>query len=161
MENKAIYAGSFDPVTFGHLDLIKRAATIFPDLTVAVATNLEKEPLFTIDRRMDFLRRSIESLPDVKVESFSGLLIKYAESKGARVLIRGLRAVSDFEYEFQMTLTNRKLSPELETVFLMPSESFSYISSRMIKEIAFLGGDVSQFVPPVVVEAFAGISKKK
>ncbi len=161
MENKAIYAGSFDPVTFGHLDLIERAATIFPDLTVAVAANLEKEPLFTIDRRMDFFRRSIESIPDVKVESFSGLLIKYAESKGARVLIRGLRAVADFEYEFQMTLTNRKLSPELKTVFLMPSESCSYISSRMIKEIAFLGGDVSQFVPPVVVEAFAEISKKR
>jgi pantetheine-phosphate adenylyltransferase len=154
-DKTAIYAGSFDPVTFGHLDLIQRAARIFPRLIVAVARNLEKKPLFSCSRRVKFLRESVKDSSRVEVNSFSGLLIDYAARRGARVLIRGLRAVSDFEYEFQMALTNRKLSPDLETVYLMPSEAYSYISSRMIKEIAFLGGDVSCFVPPPVAAALA------
>jgi len=156
---KAIYAGSFDPVTFGHLDLVHRAADIFSELTVAVADNMEKQPCFPLSERMDFLRQSLAELPSVKVETFRGLLIDYAAEIEAGVLIRGLRAVSDFEYEFQMALTNRKLSPRLETIFLMPSEAYSYLSSRMVKEIAFLGGDVSEFVPPVVVQAFKRLKK--
>ena len=155
MNKNAIYAGSFDPVTFGHLDLIRRATKIFPRLIVAVAKNLEKEPLFSSQERVSFLREAVRDLPLVEVDSFSGLLIDYASRRKARIVIRGLRAVSDFEYEFQMALTNRKLSPDLETVYLMPSESYSYISSRMIKEIAFLGGDVSPFVPPPVARALA------
>ncbi len=155
MNEIAIYAGSFDPVTLGHLDLIRRATKIFPRLIVAVARNLEKKPLFSCQKRMRFLRESVKKFPLVEVDSFSGLLIDYAAHRKARVLIRGLRAVSDFEYEFQMALTNRKLSPDLETVYLMPSEAYSYISSRMIKEIAFLGGDVSCFVPPLVAQALA------
>lgn len=160
MKGTAIYAGSFDPVTFGHLDLIERAAKHFPRLIVAVAGNLEKKPLFNLSQRVAFLRENVASMTKVEVDTFSGLLIDYAAEKKAPILIRGLRAVSDFEYEFQMALTNRKLSPDLETIYLMPSESYSYISSRMIKEIAFLGGDVSSFVPPIVVEAFSELVKK-
>ncbi|MEA1929059.1 MAG: pantetheine-phosphate adenylyltransferase [Candidatus Auribacterota bacterium] len=152
----AVYAGSFDPITFGHLDLIRRARNIFPRLTVAVAENMEKTPFFPLSRRLGLIKECLtgDADLDIEVESFSGLLIDYAEKKEAEVLIRGLRAVSDFEYEFQMTLTNRKLSPDLETIFLMPSEAYSYISSRMVKEIFLLGGDVSLFVPPPVIKAF-------
>jgi len=154
----AIYAGSFDPITLGHLDLILRARRIFPRLTVAVAENMEKTPFFTLARRLELIKDCLldDGGPDIEVESFSGLLIDYAARKNAQVLVRGLRAVSDFEYEFQMTLTNRKLSPNLETIFLMPSEAYSYISSRMVKEIFLLGGDVSLFVPPQVMKAFKG-----
>ena len=152
----AIYAGSFDPITLGHLDLILRARRIFPRLTVAVADNMEKTPYFSLDRRLGLIKECLIEDGDlnIEVESFSGLLIDYAARKNAQVLLRGLRAVSDFEYEFQMTLTNRKLSPTLETIFLMPSEAYSYISSRMVKEISILGGDVSIFVPPPVMKAF-------
>ena len=152
----AIYAGSFDPITLGHLDLIIRARRIFPWLTVAVADNMEKTPYFSLDRRLELIKECLIEDGDlnIEVESFSGLLIDYAARKNAQVLLRGLRAVSDFEYEFQMTLTNRKLSPTLETIFLMPSEAYSYISSRMVKEIFILGGDVSIFVPPPVMKAF-------
>ena len=152
----AIYAGSFDPITLGHLDLIHRARKIFPRLTVAVAENMEKTPYFSLDRRLELIKETLVDDEDlnIEVESFSGLLIDYASRKNAQVLIRGLRAVSDFEYEFQMTLTNRKLSPNLETIFLMPSEAYFYISSRMVKEIFILGGDVSIFVPPPVMKAF-------
>jgi len=152
----AIYARSFDLITFGHLDLIRRAWRIFPRLTVAIAENMEKTPYFSLSRRLELIRECLADDGDmnIEVESFSGLLIDYAARKNAQVLIRGLRAVSDFEYEFQMTLTNRKLSPSLETIFLMPSEAYSYISSRMVKEIFLLGGDVSIFVPPPVMRAF-------
>ena len=156
----AIYAGSFDPITFGHLDLIRRAAKIFPRLVVAVAENIEKTSCFTIPQRLRMIREAVSSLPGVEVESFSGLLIDYAARKKVRVVIRGLRAISDFEYEFQMVLTNRKLSPGLETIFLMPSESFTYISSRMVKEIHFLGGDISAFVPPGVLEALKKVNDR-
>lgn len=152
--NHAIYAGSFDPVTFGHLDLIKRACRIFPHLTVAVTGNMEKTPFFSLDQRIELIRQCVTSISGVTVELFSGLLIDFATRKNARVLIRGLRVVSDFEYEFQMALTNRKLAPDLETIFLMPSEAYAYISSRMVKEIFLLGGDVSAFVPPPVMKAF-------
>ncbi|MFH1037970.1 MAG: pantetheine-phosphate adenylyltransferase [PVC group bacterium] len=156
--NHAVYAGSFDPVTFGHLDLIRRAIRIFPRLTIAVTENMEKTPCFPLPRRLALVQECVSSFPGVEVESFSGLLIDFAARRGARVVIRGLRAVADFEYEFQMALTNRKLSPDLETIFLMPAEAYSYISSRMVKEIFFLGGDVSHFVPPPVVEAFKEIN---
>ena len=153
MKEAIIYAGSFDPVTNGHLDLIQRAARIFPRVIVAVARNLEKRPCFTVARRVAFLRESLRDLTSVEVDSFSGLLVDYASRRRIRLLLRGLRAVSDFEYEFQMAMTIRKLHPELETLYLMPGESFSYLSSRVIKEIAFLGGDVSPFVPPAVARA--------
>jgi pantetheine-phosphate adenylyltransferase len=153
MKESIIYAGSFDPVTNGHLDLVQRASRIFPRVIVAVARNLEKRPFFSVALRVAFLRESLRDLPTVEVDSFSGLLVDYASRKGIRLLLRGLRAVSDFEYEFQMALTNRKLHPELETLYLMPGESFSYLSSRMIKEIAVLGGDVSPLVPPAVARA--------
>ncbi len=151
----AIYAGSFDPITLGHLDLIQRAAKIFPRLIVAVADNIEKVPRFSLEQRLAMIREAVSSLPGVEVESFSGLLIDYAARKNIRVVVRGLRAISDFEYEFQMVLTNRKLSPGLETIFLMPGESYTYISSRMVKEIHSLGGDITAFVPPGVSRALA------
>lgn len=149
----AIYAGSFDPITCGHLDLIRRAVKIFPRLIIAVAENIDKVPCFTVDQRLEMIREAVSVFPGVEVESFSGLLIDYAAHKQVWVVIRGLRAISDFEYEFQMVLTNRKLSPKLETIFLMPGESHTYISSRMVKEIHFLGGDASGFVPPGVLAA--------
>ncbi len=158
--DSAIYAGSFDPITCGHLDLIRRAGRIFPRLIVAVAENIEKTPCFSVSQRIGMIREAVGPLPGVEVESFSGLLIDYAARRGVRVVIRGLRAVSDFEYEFQMVLTNRKLSPGLETIFLMPGESYTYISSRMVKEIHFLGGDISAFVPPNVLEALKKINDR-
>ncbi len=160
MENSAIYAGSFDPVTLGHLDLIKRARRLFPRLIVAVAGNLNKEPVFSLEERVDLVKRSLPRRSGVEVETFKGLLVEYAAKKKAKVLVRGLRAISDFDYEFQMALTNRKLAPGIETIYLMPSESFTYLSSNMIREIAFLGGDVSCFVPPPVVEALKRLTRK-
>jgi len=148
----AIYPGSFDPVTYGHIDVIERAVRIFGRLTVAVAENLEKEPLFTVGERLDMLRSAAGKIPGVEIDSFSGLLVEYARRCGATIIVRGLRALSDFENEFQMALTNRKICSDIETVFLMPSEQYSYLSSRMIKEIAALGGDVTSFVPKVVAE---------
>ncbi|HOO76596.1 MAG TPA: pantetheine-phosphate adenylyltransferase [bacterium] len=154
MEATAVYAGSFDPVTFGHLDLIERAVRIFPRLIVAVARNLEKTPFFDLETRLTLLRETTRKFPGVEVDSFSGLLVDYVRSRGAEVMIRGLRAVSDFEYEFQMALTNRKMVPSLETIFLMPAEPFTYLSSSMTREVAVLGGDISAFVPAVVAAAF-------
>ncbi|MDD5556285.1 MAG: pantetheine-phosphate adenylyltransferase [bacterium] len=148
----AIYPGSFDPVTYGHIDVMRRALGIFGRLVVAVADNPEKDPLFTVPERLQMLRDIAGGMPGVEVDSFSGLLVEYARRRGASVIVRGLRALSDFEYEFQMALTNRKICGDLETVFLMTSEGYSYLSSRAIKEIALLGGDVSAFVPTVVAE---------
>ena len=148
----AIYPGSFDPVTYGHIDVILRALKVFDGLIVAVAHNLEKTPRFTVEERIEMLEEVTSGMQGVEVGAFDGLLVDYARSKGARVIVRGLRALSDYDYEFQMALTNRKMCGEIETVFLMPSEQYSYLSSRMIKEIAELGGDISSFVPPVVVE---------
>ncbi len=149
----AIYPGSFDPATNGHIDVIARAARIFDDLIVGVAKQSPKSTTFTVDERVNLLRESCSEFKNVKIESFDNLLVDWAVQKDAGVIVRGLRALSDFEYEFQMALTNRKLSPEIETVFLMTREECSCISSSMIKEIAKLGGDVSNFVPEIVVEA--------
>ncbi|OGW78166.1 MAG: pantetheine-phosphate adenylyltransferase [Omnitrophica bacterium GWA2_52_8] len=146
-KRRAIYPGSFDPVTYGHLDIIKRALCLFDEVIVAVAANAEKTPLFSVDVRVRFLQRAVKDLRGVRVEPIQGLTVKYAVKMKARTLIRGLRATSDFDYEFQMALTNRQLSRQVDTVFLMPSESYFYISSRLIKEIASSGGRVDGYVP--------------
>lgn len=151
-KRRAIYPGSFDPVTFGHIDLAKRALEIFDELIVVVAVNSEKNTLFTLDERVGFLRRALEGLKGVEIESLEGLTVQYAHERKARAIVRGLRATSDFDYEFQMALTNRHLSKDVDTVFLMPSESYFYLSSRLVKEIAQLRGDVSQFVPDFVAD---------
>ncbi len=146
----AIYPGSFDPVTNGHLDLIERASNIFGRLIVAVLRNDDKAPLFSLAERMEMLRESTQAFPNVEVDSFDGLLVDYARRVEARVLLRGIRAVSDYEYELQMAMMNRRLEPQLETVFMIPAEAYSYVSSRMVREIAQLGGSVSGLVPPEV-----------
>lgn len=150
---RAVYAGTFDPVTYGHLDVATRAAQVFPHLTLAVAEDPGKQLLFTTAERIELVRASLTDFHNVEVVPFSGLLVEWARAHGSQTLVRGLRAFSDFEYEFQMALTNRKLAPDIETLFLMPNEDFSYVSSSMVKEIAALGGDVQQFVPPVVATA--------
>ncbi len=150
---RAIYPGTFDPVTYGHIDLIKRARTIFDEVIVAVAHNPAKSPLFTVDERVALLRQATESLTGVTVDHFDGLAVDYIRRKSARVMVRGLRMLSDFEYEFQMALTNRKLSEEVETIFMMPSESYAYLSARLIKEAGVFGADLSAFVPTFVAAA--------
>ena len=149
-KRKAIYPGSFDPITYGHLDLIKRARSIFDEVFVVLAINREKQALFTVEERLTFLRRALRRMPGVTVDAFEGLTVEYAMKRKARSIIRGLRATSDFDYEFQMALTNRKLSKQVDTVFLMPSENHFYISSRLIKEIASVKGDISNYVPDFV-----------
>jgi pantetheine-phosphate adenylyltransferase len=151
--NSAIYAGTFDPITYGHLDLIQRAARIFDRLILAVAVKSRKTPLFTAEERLEMAREIVKPFKNVEVDLFDGLLVEYARSKGIHVLIRGIRAFSDFEFEFQMALTNRTLAPDLETLFLMPKEDFSYISSSTVREVAELGGDTSDFVPGPVQAA--------
>ncbi|MBI3404100.1 MAG: pantetheine-phosphate adenylyltransferase [Acidobacteria bacterium] len=148
----AIYPGSFDPVTNGHLDLIERAAKIYDNLIVAVLANNEKEPLFSANERVEMLRESTARWPSVEVDLFHGLLVDYARKRNAHVLLRGIRAISDYEYELQMALMNRKLAPGIETVFMLPAETYSYLSSRLVKEIFRLGGDISKLVPSVVLE---------
>ena len=148
----AIYPGSFDPLTNGHLDLIERGSKIFDDLIVAILGNPEKEPLFTLAERTEMLRAMTRQWPNVSVDSFNGLLVEYARQKGAQAVLRGIRAISDYEYELQMALMNRKLEPQLETVFMMPAEQYSYISSRLVKEVFHLGGSVKELVPKVVEE---------
>ncbi|MDO9465578.1 MAG: pantetheine-phosphate adenylyltransferase [bacterium] len=152
MNKIAIYPGTFDPITHGHIDLIKRGIKTFDKLVVAVAHNPDKNPLFTVSERVDMLKEITKDMKNVKVDDFGGLLIDYVRIKGANVVLRGIRAFSDFEYEFQMALINRKLSPETETIFMMPNESFSYVSSKIIKQIASMNGDISKFVPEVVEE---------
>jgi len=151
----AIYPGSFDPITYGHIDIIMRAAKLFSNIVVAIGGNPEKKPLFSQRERVALVKQAIIELdlPNVTVAKFSGLLAKYAQDAGAVAIIRGLRAVSDFEHEFQMALANRRLFPDAETVFLMPSEQFVYLSSSMVKIIALNGGDVSLFVPHAVEKA--------
>ena len=156
-KQKAIYPGSFDPVTFGHLDLIERALNLFDELIVVVASNPSKKTLFTAEERIGFLRTALKHRPQVQVKGWEGLTVHLAEKEKAFTLIRGIRATSDFDYEFQMALTNRKLAPKIDTMFLMPSESHFYLSSRLIKEIALLGGDVTRYVPAPVA---ARIRKK-
>ena len=152
MPKVAIYPGSFDPLTFGHLDLIQRASKLFDAVIVAVAKDTPKNLLFTAEERVAIVKEATKDLKSVTVEAFEGLVIEYARQKKARVLIRGLRMISDFEYEFQMALTNRRLAEEIETVFLMPSEGHQFISSSMFKEAGLLGADISSFAPDFVVK---------
>src|SRR4051812_4791198 len=153
MTRRAIYPGSFDPVTNGHLDVIERARKLFDEVIVAVAHNDQKNPLFSLEERLDLLRSTIGASKNVEVAPLGGLLVNFAIAREATAVIRGLRAISDFEFEFQMALMNRKLEATVETIFLMPKEEYPYLSSRIVKEIARLGGDVSQFVPARVAKA--------
>jgi pantetheine-phosphate adenylyltransferase len=150
---RAIYPGSFDPITNGHLDVVERASKLFDEVIVAVADNVEKQPLFTLEERLALLRTTIGAHAAVRIGQFDGLLVDFAVAEKATAVIRGLRAVSDFEFEFQMALMNRKLQGTVETIFLMPKEDYTYLSSRLVKEIARLGGDVSKFVPGEVALA--------
>lgn len=148
----AIYPGSFDPVTNGHLDLISRGARIFDRLIVAVLQNLDKAPLFSAKERAEMLREATREWSNVEVDLFEGLLVDYVRRRSAQVILRGIRAISDYEYEFQMALMNRRLEPDVETVFMMPAEKYSYLSSRLVREVAQLGGPIDGLVPPLVVE---------
>jgi pantetheine-phosphate adenylyltransferase len=148
-----IYPGSFDPLTNGHLDIVERAAKIFDHVIVAVAKSDSKNPLFTLEERFHLVERACKHVPNVAVDSFDGLLMKYVEKRGATAVVRGLRAVSDFEFEFQLALMNRKLNERVETIFMMPKESYVFLSSRIVKEVARLGGDISPFVPKHVQKA--------
>ena len=147
---RAICPGSFDPITLGHLDIIQRAALMFDRVTVAVLVNPEKNPSFTADERLDMIRRAVRGISNVEVECFDGLLADYARQKNAQVIVRGLRAVTDFEYEFQMALANRKMNMDADTVFLTTSAQYMYLSSSMVKSIACFGGDISDFVPECI-----------
>ena len=157
----AIYPGSFDPLTSGHVDIIERGARIFDEIIVAILANVEKTPLFSETERVEIIQDVFTGHPNVKVETFNGLLVEYAQRKKASVLVRGLRAVSDFEYEFQMALMNRHLAPGLETVFMMPAEQYTYISSRLIKEVFTLGGEITGLVPPLVEEKLRAKQQSK
>lgn len=150
MKRIAIYPGSFDPITYGHIDLIERAVGLFDELVVAIAYNIRKTEFFTMSERLDMIRELTKDFKNVSVDSFEGLLVDYVRRKGACCVVRGLRAFSDFEYEFQMALTNRKLNDSYETIFLMTHENYSFISSSLVKELIEFGGDISSFVPEEV-----------
>jgi pantetheine-phosphate adenylyltransferase len=149
----AIYPGSFDPLTNGHLDVVQRAAKLFDRVIVAVAKNESKNPLFSLEERVALVKESVKNLPNVETDAFGCLLVDYVVSREARAIVRGLRAISDFEFEFQLALMNRKLNENVETIFMMPKDTYTFLSSRIVKEIARLGGDVSPFVPPNVQTA--------
>jgi pantetheine-phosphate adenylyltransferase len=149
MEVTAVYPGTFDPFTNGHADLVRRALRLFPRLILAVAGNPQKAPLFSLEERLAIIREGTADLDRLELDSFDMLTVDYVRMKGARVIVRGVRAVSDFEFEFAMALMNRKLQDEIETVFLMPNQSYTYLSSRLVKEVALLGGQVDEFVPPL------------
>ncbi len=152
MQVTAVYPGTFDPITNGHLDIIGRGVRLFDQVIVALLKNADKEPLFSLSERLEIVGNAVRQFPNVRVESFDGLLVDYARKRGARAIVRGLRALSDFEYEFQMALMNRRLGPDIETVFMMPSETYSYVSSRLVKQVVGLGGDASGLVPQEVVD---------
>ncbi|QOL26468.1 pantetheine-phosphate adenylyltransferase [Thalassotalea sp. LPB0316] len=160
MPVKAIYPGTFDPVTNGHCDLITRGSKLFDEIIVGVAASPSKQPLFSLEQRVEFIEQITKDLPNVTVVGFSGLLVDFAKFHQANVLLRGLRAVSDFEYEFQLANMNRRLSPDLESVFLTPAEENSFISSSLVKEVALHKGDVSQFVDPIVEKAIVSALKR-
>ena len=148
---RAIYPGSFDPLTFGHLDIVERSARLFDEVIVAILTNSQKAPMFTVEERIEIMNEILKPrFRHVEVDVFHGLLVDYARQKKAQVIVRGIRAVTDYEYEFQMALMNRRLTPDIETVFMMPAENYSYLSSRLVKEIAELGGSVTGLVPDIV-----------
>ena len=149
---RAIYPGSFDPVTFGHLDIILRAASIADELIVGILNNKAKTPLFSVEERVKMLEEVTKDFPNIKIIPFEGLLVEFAKQMEAKVIVRGLRAITDFEYELQMSQTNHKIEPEIETLFLTTSLEFSFLSSTMVKEVASFGGDVTQFVPEVIVK---------
>lgn len=155
MKTVAVYPGTFDPVTNGHLDLVERGRRHFDLLIISILRNEEKEPVFSVAERIALLEEAVSAWDNVEVASFDGLLVDYAKDVGASVIVRGIRALSDFEYELQMAMMNRRLAPEVETLFLMPSEEYSFVSSRLVREVARLGGDVSGIVPPSVAEALA------
>jgi pantetheine-phosphate adenylyltransferase len=157
----AVYPGTFDPVTVGHLDLAERGRRHFDRLIIAILRNEDKQPLFSIDEREELVRKAVSAWDNVEVESFDGLLVDYARRVGAGVILRGIRAASDFEYEMQMAMMNRKLEPELETVFLVPSEAYSYVSSRLVREVAGLGGSAAGLVPENVAQALARRFKRR
>lgn len=150
-----IYPGTFDPITRGHTDIVLRASRLFDEVVVAIAASTAKNTAFSVDERVDLAARALADIPNATVERFDGLLAHYARARGARVVLRGLRAVSDFEYEFQLAGMNRKLMPEIDTVFLTPAEQYTYISSSLVREIAALGGDITEFVDPLVADALA------
>lgn len=154
MKQKAIYPGTFDPITNGHIDIINRASELFPQLIIAVAENAPKSPFFSLEERIQFVLDSVGHLPGIQVLGFGNLLIHFAKEQEANILLRGLRAATDFEYEFQLAGMNRKLCQQVETLFLTPSENVMFISSSLVKEIALLGGDISNFVPACVVKGF-------
>ena len=149
MKRRAIYPGSFDPITMGHLDIIERSTKLFDEVIVAVLLNIDKQPMFTADERVKMIRE-VSPWPNIRVDTFDGLLVHYAVAQKAGVIVRGIRAISDYEYELQMALMNRRLEPGVETVFLMAAEAYSYLSSRLIKEVFKLGGSVGELVPPLV-----------
>jgi pantetheine-phosphate adenylyltransferase len=156
---KVLYPGSFDPITLGHIDLIKRASKLFSQVFVGVVIRTSKDDtLFTYKQRFELVKKSLKGFKNVKVEGFDGLVVEYAKKKNIKIILRGLRMISDFEYEFQMALTNRKLNQDIETIFLMPHPDFSFVSSRLIKEAFFLGADISCFVPQLALQA---LNKKK
>jgi pantetheine-phosphate adenylyltransferase len=161
MSTLAVYPGSFDPLTNGHVDIISRGARLFDRIIVAILVNAEKSPLFTMNERVEITRSVFQTQPNVEVDTFDGLLVDYVERRNAQVIVRGLRAVSDFEFEFQMALMNRRLRPKIETVFMMPAEQYTYISSRLIKEVFSLGGRVEGLVPDLVEQRLRGKGLKK
>jgi pantetheine-phosphate adenylyltransferase len=156
----AIYPGTFDPVTYGHIDILERALKLFDKVIITIAGNTAKNPLFTEEERITLLRQVTKRYKNVEVDSFKGLLVEYVQKRNAISVVRGLRAMTDFEYELQMALMNRKLDEKMETVFLMPNEKYTYLSSNFVREIARLGGDVSKFVPPVVLKALQQKNKR-
>jgi len=161
MKRTAIYPGTFDPITNGHIDLVKRGMRIFDEVIIAIATAQKKQPLFTISERLRLIKDAVRGLKNVKVEAFSGLLVEYVESKKGVAVIRGLRAVSDFEYELQMALMNRRLDRNIETVFMMPSEEYTFLTSTIIKEVASFGGSVKGLVPEAIEKALKEKFKKR
>ena len=160
MSIRAVYPGTFDPVTNGHIDLIERSAALFDDLIVAILKNTDKQPFFTLEERVEMLEAVIAGRPNVSVTTFGGLLVDFVERREAAVIVRGIRAVSDYEYELQMALMNRRLSSKVETVFMMPAEAYSYLSSRLVREISQLGGSVRGLVPPLVEKRLKSKQKK-
>ena len=156
MSVSALYPGTFDPPTNGHLDLIERGSKLFDRLIVAILSNPTKDPLFTVEERVEMLKESTASLKNVSVATFDGLMVEFARKQGASAVLRGIRAISDYEYEFQMALMNRRLAPEIETVFLQPAGRYSFVSSRMLKDVVSFGGDVSGLVPPNVLKRLRG-----